>query len=155
MNYQIKHRLTNAVLFECEVDDEQTLGLASRHALEKAVQSGANLRGANLRGANLTGANLSGADLRGAKLGDKTLVGERPVLIIGPIGSRCDYLTVYLTDAGVMLCAGCFFGTIDEFAIKLIDTHGTNDHRREYEAALVFIAAHAEIWTPKTPPAQT
>jgi len=54
-------------------------------AVEKAVQSGANLsdaylRGANLSGANLSdaylrGANLSGADLRGAYLSDAYLHG--------------------------------------------------------------------------------
>ena len=49
-------------------------------AVEKAVQSGANLSDAYLRGANLSGANLSdaylsGADLRGAYLSDAYLRG--------------------------------------------------------------------------------
>ena len=69
---QIKHRYTDAVLFECDVSEEHS-GMVMRYALEKATEakanlSGANLRGANLRGANLRGANLSDANLRGANL---------------------------------------------------------------------------------------
>ena len=51
------------VLFECELPDGIESGMAMRHALEKAVEGGANLRDANLDGANLSGANLSGAYL--------------------------------------------------------------------------------------------
>jgi hypothetical protein len=73
--HQIKHRYTDAVLFECEVADELDSGLRTRFVLEKATQSDANLRGANLRGANLRGANLSGAYLRGANLSGANLRG--------------------------------------------------------------------------------
>ena len=82
MKYQIKHRYTDAVIFECDVpDDVQASGMAVRYTLEKAVKDGANLGGSNLCGSNLCG-------------GEK-LIGERPVFVIGPIGSRCDYLTAY------------------------------------------------------------
>jgi hypothetical protein len=70
---QIKHRFTEAVLFECDAPDGLASGMQQRHALKKAVSAWANLRGADLggadlRGANLGGANLGGADLRGANL---------------------------------------------------------------------------------------
>ena len=69
---QITHRFTGAVLFECDVPDEQS-GMAMRHALEQATKSSADLSGAYLSGADLSGANLSGAylyraDLSGADL---------------------------------------------------------------------------------------
>jgi len=117
---------------------------------------GANLRGANLRGADLGGANLGGADLRGANLGgadlgDLKLVGGRPFMQIGPIGSRNDYLTAFITDKGVHVQAGCFFGSRDQFELKVAESHGSNEHGKEYRAALVLIDAHAEIWTPKEP----
>ena len=196
MKHQIKHRYTDAVLFECDVPEcVQASGMATRYMLEKAVKdkatlSGANLRDANLSdanlsGANLSGANLSGANLRGAYLrgaylsganlrdanlsgahlrdanlrdanlsgaylhGGEKLIGKRPILVIGPIGSRCDYLIAYLTDKGVRLLAGCFFGDIDTFRNELELTHGDNDHAAEYRAALVMIEKHAEIWTQK------
>ncbi len=111
---------------------------------------GANLRGADLRGANLRGANLYGADLGGADLGgDKKLIGDRPIFTVGPIGSRSDYFTAYITDKGVYLRAGCFFGTEIEFTTKLGEDHGTNEHAQEYMAALELIRCHVRLWTPE------
>ena len=55
MKHQIKHRYTDAVLFECDVPEcVQASGMATRYTLEKAVKDGANLGGANLDGANLS-----------------------------------------------------------------------------------------------------
>ena len=115
---------------------------------------GANLDGANLDGASLDGASLDGANLRGANLdgaylrGAKNLIGDRPVFTLGPIGSRCGYLTAYLTDKGIYLSAGCFFGTVAEFVARLERDHGTNKHWQEYSAALALIECHARLWTP-------
>ena len=174
---QIKHRHTNAVLFECEAPDGVESGLHMRHALEKACDSGANLSGANLRGANLidanlidaylidayltdanlrganlTGAYLTGANLRGASLtganltGELKLSGDRPFFSVGPIGSRSDVFQAFTTDHGLRLKTGCFFGALDDFRAKLIDTHDINPHREEYEAALLLIEKHAALW---------
>jgi hypothetical protein len=109
---------------------------------------GANLDGANLDGAYLAGANLVGANLAGANLARAKLIGGRPVFQVGPIGSRCDYLISYLTDCGVKIRAGCFFGSLDEFVSSVKETHRDNEHAREYMAAVSLIQAHAAIWTP-------
>ena len=71
---QIRHRDTNAVLFECEAPADLSSGLRMRHALEKATQARANLDGANLARANLDGANLDGANLARANLARANLV---------------------------------------------------------------------------------
>ena len=149
MKIEIKCRFSGKVLFEHEAKNN-TLRLT----LEAGVKAGAylgraNLTGANLTGAYLTGANLTGANLGGANLGGANLVGERPIIQIGPIGSRCAYFVAYLTDQGLRLRAGCFFGTRAEFEAKLSDTHKDSQHANEYRAALDLIDAHAEIWTPK------
>jgi len=68
MKTQILHRYTRAVLFECDVPDTVSSGMAMRHALEKAVDAKSNLSGAELRYANLSGADLRSANLRGADL---------------------------------------------------------------------------------------
>jgi uncharacterized protein YjbI with pentapeptide repeats len=221
MKSQIKHRYTDAVLYECELPDDKPSGMVTRLTLEKATTTGANLRGATLEGANLGGANLRGANLEGANLGGanleganlrgaylggaylgganlgganleganlegatleganlgganlrgatleganlgganlgganlgganlegKKLIGQRPIFQIGPIGSRSDYFISYTTDAGVMLKAGCFIGTIEEFEAKLTEEHGDNNHAQEYRAALELIKTHATIW---------
>ena len=105
---------------------------------------------ANLYGANLSGADLSGADLSGASLANgEKLVEARPILQIGPIGSRCAYFTAYITDKGLRFDAGCQRQiTRETFEQRLGDEHGDNEHAKEYRAALALIDAHVEIWTP-------
>ena len=127
-----------------------------------AYLRGAYLRGADLGGADLGGTDLGGTDLRGADLGGaylggaylrgKKLISERPVLQVGPIGSRQDYLLSFITDGGVILRAGCFEGSRDEFAAAVEKTHGASAHGDEYRAALVLIDAHAKAWTPAVEP---
>ena len=127
--------------------------------LRDANLGGANLRDANLRDANLSDAylscaNLSGADLSGANLsgaylrGEARLIGARPVVQVGPIGSRSDWLVAYLTDGGIRIDAGCQRQiTRAEFETRLANTHGDDQHAREYRAALAYIDAHAAIWS--------
>ena len=169
--YTIEHRWTGAVLYtgggeslrdvvvaavksgaylsSADLRGADLSGADLRGAyLRGADLSGAYLSGAYLRGADLSGADLSGADLRGAYLRGSKLVGNRPVLQIGPIGSRADYLVAYLTDAGVMVRAGCFCGSLDEFRAACAETHGDGIHGREYAAAIQMIATHAALWTP-------
>ena len=160
MKIEIKSRFSGSVLFSHD-REENTIKIT----LEAAVVARANLVGANLVGANLDGAYLDGAYLDGAYLGGANLVGaylgganlvggeilkgERPILQIGPIGSRCAYFVAFLTNKGLRLRAGCFFGTREEFEEQLSETHEDNDHSKEYKAALAMIDCHAEIWTPK------
>ena len=115
--------------------------------LARADLAGANLARANLDGANLAGAYLARANLDGADLARADLDGDRPIFQIGPIGSRCAYLVAFVTDQGVRLRAGCFFGTVPEFEEKLQAEHGDNVHAREYRAALELIKVHAALWT--------
>jgi uncharacterized protein YjbI with pentapeptide repeats len=175
MKHQIKHYFAESVLFECYLPDDTPVELVTRHALEKARLNearltGADLTGARLNGADLTGARLNGAhlteadltgarlngahlteaDLTGARLNGALLVGKRPIFQIGPLGSRCTYLTAYLTSKGVKLRTGCFFGTVYEFTAKLFEEHGNNAHAKEYRAALDLINHHAELWAPPT-----
>ena len=124
---QIKHRITGVVLFEGES------GMTMRQVLEQATTTNANLSFADLRSANLSYADLSSANLRSANLSSATfrgkkLVGERPFFSIGPIGSRSDYIQAWITDSGLMIRAGCFYGTKAEFESKLTDEHGDNIH---------------------------
>ncbi|MBL4748424.1 MAG: pentapeptide repeat-containing protein [Magnetovibrio sp.] len=103
----------------------------------------ANLRGANLRDANLRGANLRGANLRGAIIKeDIKLEGKNPIIKIGPIGSEGGTLSAYRTGKGTYMERGCFFGTLDEFAAQVEDTHGSNKHGDIYRATIEMI----EVW---------
>ena len=165
MKIQIKSRFSGAVLFEHEAENN-TITITVEAAVEaRANLDGANLARANLAGANLAGANLDGAyldganldgayldgaNLAGAYLEDKSVLeGERPVFQIGPIGSRCAYFVAYITDRGLRLRAGCFFGDVKSFKKKLDRSHGDGIHADEYGAALALIEKHAELWASK------
>ena len=147
MKIEIKSRFSLQILFshECE-DNSVAITLAA------AINAKANLYGANLRSANLGDADLRSADLRsanlyGANLGDAgKLTGDRPYFAVGPIGSRQDVLASFLTEKGVFLRAGCFFGTVEAFRDKLQGEHGDNVHAIEYRAALVLVEAHYAAW---------
>ena len=161
----LRHALEKATAARADLGGADLGGANLRGAdLGGADLSGADLGGADLRGANLYGADLSGADLRGADLGGadlggaylsgadlgtKKLAGDRPFFSIGPVGSRSDYLQAFITDAGVMIRAGCFFDTRDQFALEVDAEHGGNEHGQEYRAALVLIDKHAELWAEK------
>jgi len=134
MKFEIKHRFGGSVLFSLETE-------SIKSCVEAGVKSGANLGGANLDGANLGGANLDGANLGGAKL-----IGDRPIIQIFPIGSRSDFLTAFISDRGLLLHTGCFFGTVDKFKTALKNTHGDNAHAQEYLAALSLIETHCKLF---------
>ena len=147
MKIEIKSRFSLNVLFSYEAENNTIAITLAAANLYGANLYGADLCGADLRSANLRSANLCGADLYGANLGDAgRLVGRRPYFSIGPIGSREDVLAAFLTERGVFLRAGCFFGTVDQFREKLQDEHGDNVHAKEYRAALDMVLAHYEAW---------
>ena len=110
--------------------------------LENACLENANLRNADLHTTNLYGASI----VNGVKL-----VGYRSYFVIGPIGSRKDVLTTFLTEKGVFIRTGCFFGALEEFKNALQETHGDNTHAREYLAALVLVEAHYAAWPATVP----
>lgn len=141
--FEIKSRWDGRVLYSAE-------GETLRDVVVQAVREGASLDGASLVGASLRNASLDGASLVSADSDKLTLIGHRPVLMLGPLGSRCDYLTAYTTDAGVYVRAGCFFGVLADFRAAVAKTHGGSNYGREYVAAIAMIEAHAAIWTPAT-----
>ena len=137
MKIQIKSFFSSSVLFEFECEDNSI-----KLTLEAAIKSNADLICANLRDANLRDAYLSGANLRD----EIKTIGQRPCFSIGPIGSRRDTLFSWVTNKGLMLQVGCFFGSKDEFLAALSQEHGDNKHADEYKAALLLAEKHAELW---------
>ena len=134
--------------------------------LRGADMRGVKLQGADTRGADFSGAELAGADffgaridvnlsdagirnakLRGAILRDGlTLVGKRPTLSIGPIGSVNRTIIAWVTDKGLRIGAGCFFGGREDFVKQIHERHAGNAHAQEYMAALALIEKHFELW---------
>jgi hypothetical protein len=127
----------------------------ARADLTRAILAGADFTNTNFTDAILAQADIARADFKNARLSGaildagERLVGSRPIFQIGPLGSRSDYLIAYLTDRGLRLRTGCFFGSREEFDEKLKKTHENNDYAKDYRAALRLIDAHAGIWMPK------
>jgi hypothetical protein len=113
-----------------------------------AYISGADLRGADLRGAYISGADLSGADLSGAilKNGEKITSAKRPFISITNLGNDSRELRAFMTDKGIRLETGCFFGDVAEFKAALKEKHGKNIHAKEYTFALKLIETHFKLW---------
>jgi hypothetical protein len=94
--YQIKNRVTNAVMFEYTAPDDQVgvnqsklIGLAVRKALESGVDlRGAYMRGADMGSVDLRGVDLRGVDLRGADMGSVDLRG----VYLGGVDLRGAYM---------------------------------------------------------------
>ncbi len=114
--------------------------------LADAYLAGANLAGANLAGAYLADAYLADAYLAGADGEKLTLVGPRPALWFGPIGSERRTVYAYLTDRGIYVRAGCFFDTLEAFKAKVISTHGSNEHAKEYAAFTALAECHFALF---------
>ena len=153
--------LSDANLSDANLSDANLSGAYLSHAdlshadLRDANLSGAYLSHADLSDANLLGANLLGADLSGADGERVTLIGDRPALFIGPIGSRSDTVSLWLTDAGPLVRAGCSWCSLDAFAEAVQRTHGDSTHGREYAAAIALFRCHAKEWAPAIDAAKT
>ena len=142
MKIEIKSRWNGSVLHGGEYE-------SVKEAAEAAAASGANLRDAYLRDAYLCGANLCGANLCGAMVGtgedQSRLVGVRPVIQVGPIGSRNDWLLVFWCGdaAGLRISTGCQNQITERrFLERLASSHGQGDaanvHAQHYIEALAF-----------------
>ena len=151
--FQIKHRVTGAVLFECELSAEVSTAHVSIQlgfAVRKAVKARANLANANLSGANLVGANLTRADLAGADLAGADLA--RTNLIDG--GQRSDgYRFVgSVKDGELLISAGCRYFTLAEAREHWARMRGGTPLGDETMAILTHIesvAAIRDLWPAK------
>ena len=133
---KIPNRFTGSTIYEADVP-------TMRELAEKAVREGVSLDGASLDGASPDGASL---------VGGEKLTGYRPVLLIGPLGSRNAYLTIFRTDKGLRVRAGCFFGDAATFLAKVAATHGDRPHGRDYRAAMALAVTVLGEDVPATEP---
>jgi hypothetical protein len=94
----------------------------SRSNLRWSNLSGSDLSGSNLRWSDLSGSNLSGSDLSGSNLSGSNT--DKRYIQISCIGSRKD-MTTYCFEDDKIWC-GCWQGTLDEFEIRVKETHKDN-----------------------------
>src|SRR3990170_3890904 len=119
MKIEITHRVSGAVLFGVEAE-------SWRCAVEIAVKQDATLLDADLGGAVLGVADLGGADLGGADLRDADLrdadVGGGGALGVATLGYIDGWATtLWRTDQGYRIQAGCHMFTLDEATAHYAD----------------------------------
>jgi hypothetical protein len=87
-----------------------------------------------LHGTNLSIENVTlYGDVRIGK--DALITCSRDVIDVGSLGSRNDHTTFYLTkDGEIMVCCGCFTGTMSKFVKQVEETHGSGMFAQEYLA---------------------
>jgi len=137
---------------------EQRLSFPYGADLRGADLYGADLRGADLRGADLRGANLYGANLYGADLCGADLLEGKPKncpeklkiqdwCLFERFGSENRRTLFFLTEIGIVVQCGCFWGTIKAFKKQVKETHGDNKHGKCYQvmAKLAELRLEEEI----------
>ena len=142
MKIEITHRVSGAVLFGVEAE-------SWRCAVEIALKQDADLRGADLGGANLLGANLWGANLRDTDLWSANLRGTR-VLAVAFLGHIDGWATtLWRTDQGYRIQAGCHMFTLDEATAHYADRA---DRRGLYYLATEAwrVIARLQGWEPES-----
>lgn len=75
--------------------------------------------------------------------GDAEVYGNAEIIWLSKIGSRFGITTAFRRkDGNIGIKCGCFEGSLDEFAAKVVETHGDNKYGREYKAAIELIKIH-------------
>ena len=136
--------LCGAVLCGADLREANLCGAVLREAnLCGANLCGADLYEANLRKANLYRADLTGADLRRAYLYGADLYGAKGVLQFGPMPTSGRIIYFVQNESAIMVQAGCFWGTIDEFKQAVKEKHNCPMY-------LGIIALVRQQWKPIT-----
>jgi len=107
--------------------------------LDGASLDGASLVGARLDGANLVGARLDGASLDGANLDGATLNGKHAW--IGEVAGHPVLLLGADNEAGHVLRAGCWTGTLDDAVERAVEKADTELCLVEADA----VVAHGRV----------
>jgi len=104
--------------------------------LRKANLNWANLCKADLSGADLCGADLNGANLRGADLNGADLNGAKNIYFFNKKDGRACYAIA--NGDLLMIQAGCFWGTLDEFERAALDRYG-DDENKNYKVQIKYL----------------
>lgn len=108
--------------------------------LNGAMLGHAKFSGSNLDGAILEGVNMFAVNLGGARIGEwgELYDGTSDILIVGPLGRRKGYTTIYHTEKGLFVQCGCFHGSMEQFELVVKETHGNGKHARDYQLLIDF-----------------
>ncbi len=64
--------------------------------------------------------------------GDAVIKSSNDIVWFSKVGSENGTLTAYRTETGIDVTRGCYHGSLDEFAKRVKEVHGDNQHGRSY-----------------------
>ena len=76
--------------------------------------------------------------------GNARVSGDADWMIVGPIGSRDGYITIFREPNRIAVVCVCFYGSLDEFAAQVVKTHGDNQHAKAYLAMIEMAKARGK-----------
>ena len=99
-------------------------------------------------GSQVSRSQVSGSTVSGSQVSRALIENSRDMLVIGPLGSRDDRLTITFKNRdgtpAVKANTGCWSGTLDEFEARVKEVHGDSKHGREYLATVAYVRALIE-----------
>ena len=77
--------------------------------------------------------------IRDRVYGDADISSNSDIFLVTKIGSRNDTTTFFKSKENeIWVNCGCFSGNIDQFATKVTETHGDNEHGQAYRLACLL-----------------
>jgi uncharacterized protein YjbI with pentapeptide repeats len=136
-------KLIAAILIGANFNGANLVDVKFNYAhLNHANFNGANLSRAKLIGANLNHANLNGANLNDAELSCAEL--SHKFISITQMGSRNSITNIDIKNKFVW--CGCWSGNIDDFKIRVEQTHKDNKYAKEYMELIKFCEKLHQIY---------
>ena len=81
---------------------------------------GGTIEGGTIHGGTIWGGTIWGGTIRGGTIWGGTIWGERDILVLGPVGSEDQLVTLVRDGAGHLLGVGCWHGhQVDELAAEV------------------------------------
>ena len=71
--------------------------------------------------------------------GHARVSGHADWMLVGPIGSRDSFTTIFREEDRLAVSCGCFYGSLDDFAKQVDENHGDNEHGKAYRAMIDMV----------------
>jgi predicted Zn-dependent peptidase len=60
-------------------------------------------------------------------------------MLIGPIGSRNGFTTIFREEKRIAISCGCFYGSLEEFAERVNTVYPNSQHGKDYQLMIELV----------------
>jgi len=86
--------------------------------------------------------------------GNAWVSGNADWMLVGPIGSRDGFTTIFREKSRIAVSCGCFYGSMDDFAKQVDETQRDNEHGKAYKSMIDMARIRFGIVAPSAPEAE-